>query len=70
MEKRIWLNNKCDNSEGNMCMCPKCRWARKSEGRQLTLEEIGQMNDDFYNWIHRLDGMEKKMKGRYPDEYE
>lgn len=65
---RTWLNTKCDNSEGNECVCPRCRFKRSlAEGELLTheimIERIGILSD----WDHRTDVIEANMRKRFPN---
>lgn len=67
----IWLNCKCDNSEGNMCMCPRCRCVREIGENGLLPKHLPvEWLVKFIEWDNRMVQAEEKMKNRFPKENE
>ena len=64
---RTWLNTKCDNSEGNQCVCPRCRFKRElDKGEIPTVEIMTERIEIISDWDHRMDVIENNMKKRFP----
>ncbi len=66
---RIWLNNKHRNDEGNMCMCPRCRFYRELEetGEMPTQEVMDERLVIIDKWDNRMDELNANMAKRFPD---
>lgn len=61
----MWLNTKCDNSEGNQCVCPRCRFDREYPDSNIMPQE---WLEAIYYWEHRTDELRDNMKKRFPDD--
>ena len=63
---RTWINTKCDNSEGNQCVCPRCRFKRElEEGKELTPEIIVERIGILCDWDNRMDEINANMRKRF-----
>jgi hypothetical protein len=66
---RTWVNTQHDNTEGNECVCPRCRFKRELiEDRHLTPAIMRERTKIIQDWDNRMDGLKAHMAKRFSDE--